>query len=383
SRLAATRYDERKWTIVLPKPLTDAIIMLSGVRTGQRIHQAPLLPAFVLDDNCPLAVVREFLGGTFGADGHAPTLHRWGKGKGDATLEPPAYSQSAIPEHVEALKQVMGDMTRLLARCGVKTDGANIYEYPTRRATSSYPVAQDGIPRMEVRLKLPDGLSFVERVGFRYCMDKALRASAAAVYWRMVNQIHLQRLWMSNRVEEMHQTDYKLSFSRVRKMAAVELLEREPVVFPHYALLEGHDRFSRLPQTTTRKFQPLHRDACDFPSPVELFSEIGARAWFAPLRSHEDAETSKRYCLEKDASMLPTLALQVVERRPVGRRAVFDLAVNDLHAFVAGTVAVHNCIGNSGPLPEPVAEAVQDNDLVVAAVLSGNRNFEGRIHPQV
>jgi aconitate hydratase len=57
--------------------------------------------------------------------------------------------------------------------------------------------------------------------------------------------------------------------------------------------------------------------------------------------------------------------------------------VNDHHAFVAATVAVHNCIGNSGPLPEPVAEAVQENDLVVAAVLSGNRNFEGRIHPQV
>jgi aconitate hydratase len=41
------------------------------------------------------------------------------------------------------------------------------------------------------------------------------------------------------------------------------------------------------------------------------------------------------------------------------------------------------CIGNSGPLPEPVAQAVQDNGLVVAAVLSGNRNFEARIHPQV
>jgi len=41
------------------------------------------------------------------------------------------------------------------------------------------------------------------------------------------------------------------------------------------------------------------------------------------------------------------------------------------------------CIGNSGPLPEPVAQAVTDNDLVVAAVLSGNRNFEGRVHPQV
>ncbi len=41
------------------------------------------------------------------------------------------------------------------------------------------------------------------------------------------------------------------------------------------------------------------------------------------------------------------------------------------------------CIGNSGPLPDPIAKAVNDNDLVVAAVLSGNRNFEGRVHPQV
>lgn len=39
------------------------------------------------------------------------------------------------------------------------------------------------------------------------------------------------------------------------------------------------------------------------------------------------------------------------------------------------------CIGNSGPLPEPVSQAIEKNDLVVCGVLSGNRNFEGRIHP--
>lgn len=38
------------------------------------------------------------------------------------------------------------------------------------------------------------------------------------------------------------------------------------------------------------------------------------------------------------------------------------------------------CIGNSGPLPEPVANAIQEGDLVVSSVLSGNRNFEGRVH---
>ncbi|RAH39307.1 aconitate hydratase AcnA [Halomonas sp. SL1] len=41
------------------------------------------------------------------------------------------------------------------------------------------------------------------------------------------------------------------------------------------------------------------------------------------------------------------------------------------------------CIGNSGPLPEPIEQAITDGDLTVASVLSGNRNFEGRVHPQV
>ncbi|MGV6821123.1 MAG: aconitate hydratase AcnA, partial [Parvularcula sp.] len=41
------------------------------------------------------------------------------------------------------------------------------------------------------------------------------------------------------------------------------------------------------------------------------------------------------------------------------------------------------CIGNSGPLPGPISEAINENDLAVAAVLSGNRNFEGRISPDV
>jgi aconitate hydratase len=41
------------------------------------------------------------------------------------------------------------------------------------------------------------------------------------------------------------------------------------------------------------------------------------------------------------------------------------------------------CIGNSGPLPEPISEAIGEGDLVAVSVLSGNRNFEARIHPEV
>ena len=41
------------------------------------------------------------------------------------------------------------------------------------------------------------------------------------------------------------------------------------------------------------------------------------------------------------------------------------------------------CIGNSGPLPEAISKEISDNGLVVSAVLSGNRNFEGRVHAEV
>ncbi len=40
------------------------------------------------------------------------------------------------------------------------------------------------------------------------------------------------------------------------------------------------------------------------------------------------------------------------------------------------------CIGNSGPLADPITATINDHDLIVSAVLSGNRNFEGRIHPK-
>ncbi len=73
-----------------------------------------------------------------------------------------------------------------------------------------------------------------------------------------------------------------------------------------------------------------------------------------------------------------------------GSRVVTDYLVraglqDDLDALGFNLVGYGctTCIGNSGPLPEPVAEAVEKGDLVACSVLSGNRNFEGRVNPLV
>ncbi|MGL4514685.1 MAG: aconitate hydratase AcnA [Lacipirellulaceae bacterium] len=59
-----------------------------------------------------------------------------------------------------------------------------------------------------------------------------------------------------------------------------------------------------------------------------------------------------------------------------------DKALEAVGFFTVG-YGCTTCIGNSGPLPEPVAKAVVEGDLIVSGVLSGNRNFEGRINPLV
>jgi aconitate hydratase len=63
-------------------------------------------------------------------------------------------------------------------------------------------------------------------------------------------------------------------------------------------------------------------------------------------------------------------------------KAGVDKALDKLGFTLAG-YGCTTCIGNSGPLPEAVAKAITEADLVGAAVISGNRNFEGRVHPQV
>ena len=62
------------------------------------------------------------------------------------------------------------------------------------------------------------------------------------------------------------------------------------------------------------------------------------------------------------------------------QKSKLDGFLEQLGFFTVG-YGCTSCIGNSGPLSEPITKAITDNDLVVASVLSGNRNFEGRVNP--
>jgi aconitate hydratase A / 2-methylisocitrate dehydratase len=82
----------------------------------------------------------------------------------------------------------------------------------------------------------------------------------------------------------------------------------------------------------------------------------------------------------------PTVKTSLAPGSPVVidylERAGLMKELEKLNFFLVG-YGCTTCIGNSGPLPDEVAKAIDVEDLAAAAVLSGNRNFEGRIHPQV
>ena len=93
-----------------------------------------------------------------------------------------------------------------------------------------------------------------------------------------------------------------------------------------------------------------------------------------------------RNAAARGLSVSPTVKTSLAPGSPVVedylRRSGLLEELEKLNFYLVG-FGCTTCIGNSGPLPDEVARAIDANDLAAAAVLSGNRNFEGRIHPQV
>ncbi|MCL8207007.1 MAG: aconitate hydratase AcnA [Actinomycetia bacterium] len=93
-----------------------------------------------------------------------------------------------------------------------------------------------------------------------------------------------------------------------------------------------------------------------------------------------------RKAVERGLTVPPYVKTSLAPGSRAVRRYLEDTGLQaalDQLGFAVVGFGCTTCIGNSGPLPDEVARAIVDQDLTVAAVLSGNRNFEGRIHPLV
>lgn len=357
--------NENLYRINIPKNLSTDILKLKGILVGKRINQPAMLPEFILDEDCPLPVVREFLGGLFGGDGHTCHLglHR---GKRDV-LSSVSFSQSKKAEHIDSLMIMMQDIQKLLARFGItKTTIQKSKE--TTYSKKNFNCDTDKSFQLTLHLDINELVAFHEKIGFRYCCHKSQRLEAAVSYKKLRNEVVKQHNWIVQRVDEITnfkkiktETPRKIVPTKKAIIQAVDELRKIEPIIHEYAIPSTHDITDHLmKETEFGKFASK-----SFPTAEEYLKEIGALDWFLEKEKEKEKEGNLEqdeneeeidaeyvhhisYGVNRQCDGLPTMNLKVIDIRPAGIHKVYDIEVDDTHSFLANGVVSHNCMISHG-----------------------------------
>ena len=360
------------YEIRIPAELKNDIIRLPGLISGKKVNQPGTLPDFILDENCPRPIVREFLAGMFGGDGHTCVLgmHR---GKRDI-LSSVSFSQTKTYEHRASLQKMFEDIQKLLAKCGIhNTTIQKPKETSFSKKKFEAKDKEDNSGRsfqLTLHLPIEQLIPFSEKVGFRYCCHKSQRLEAGVSYRRLREEVTRQHNWMVNRVNEItkfkeikEKTPEKNVPTKKAIIQAVEELKKTEGLIHEYAIPSTHDITDHLIKGTEfGKFT-----AKGFPTAEEFLDKIGALDWFKnesikclpsvdDIADDVDADADVQdedlepgnYGVTRDCGSIPTMNLTVVSRIPVGPKQVYDISVEDTHSFLANGIVAHNCMVSHG-----------------------------------
>jgi DNA-directed RNA polymerase II subunit RPB2 len=354
------------YRVGIPNILMTDILEIKGLLRGRKVNQPGTLPNFILDEKCPRPIVREFLAGMFGGDGHTCVLgmHR---GKRDI-LSSVSFSKTKTYEHRASLQKMFEDIQKLFAKCGIH----NITIQQARETTSSKKKfegkdkADNSERSFQLTLHLPieQLVPFSEKIGFRYCCHKSQRLEAGVSYRRLREEVTRQHNWLVNRVNEItkfkeikEKNPEKIVPTKKAIIDAVNELKKTEGLIHEYAIPSTHDITDHLIKGTEfGKFT-----AKGFPTAEEYLEKIDALDWFKnesetascnadadPDADADDTDTAANYGVTRDGGSIPTMNLTVVSRIPVGPKQVYDISVEDTHSFLANGIVAHNCMVSHG-----------------------------------
>ena len=355
------------YRIDIPQNFVEDLMKIEGMLVGKKINQPALLPTFITDPDCPLPIVREFLGGLFGGDGHTCVLglHR---GKRDL-LTSVSFSKSKSGSQLESLEKMMEQLQNLLARFDIH----NVTIQKAKETTSSKKkvesVQENRSYQLTLHICIDDLPMFHEKIGFRYCCHKSQRLEAGASYKRLRDGVTRQHNWLVQRVDELTNfSEIKNEFpdknvpTKKAILQAVKDLNKTETLLHPYAIPSTHDINDHLVKGTSfGKFRGK-----GFPNAEEYLKDIGALDWFlqdAPIKQEESGDSSPcddtillegltnlsvSYGVNRKCEGLPTMNLRVIDIRPAGVHPVYDIQVDETHTFLANGIVAHNCMIGHG-----------------------------------
>ena len=281
----------KTYKIHLPARIVKLIGSLKGIAFGKRSTQKPSLPEFILDPNCPVSVVREFLGGLYGGDGYCPRLVNLKRKR--RNIQGIGFSWTTCDEFSNDMKTLFDDLCKLLNKVGV----------PNAHSNGPYHDSDQLENRVYYTLMTPANTLFLKNVGFRYCIHKQYKLSVASNYWNFLEEIKRQHNFIVNRVDELKKQNSKISLLKYIKIVHKELVDKEYILNQYYSL-------PSLSQVKTRRLTNSSHvlfkidGGHDVMEAKEFLEEIGALKWF-----------QQEYVCERDAEELPMLTLKLMDIR--------------------------------------------------------------------
>ena len=326
--------DKNMYYINIPNIFLSSVIKIPGMLFGRKVVQSGFMPDFIKNTDCPRPIVREFLGGVFGGDGHTCYLglHR---GKRDL-LTSISISKTKNYENLEDLKNTMEDIKKLLNKCGIhKITIQNPKEISDSKNKKGE--LESNHYEIVLHLELSELIPFSEKVGFRYCCHKSQRLEAGVSYRRLREEVIRQHNWLVNRVDEITnfkkiktENQKKIVHTKKAIVQATEELQKIEALLHEYAIPSCHDITDHLIKGTVfGKFTSKN-----FPTAEQFLDKIGALSWF----------TDKSYGVSNLKESIPTMNLRVLSKISVGEHNVYDIQVEDIHSFLANGVVSHNCM---------------------------------------
>lgn len=342
-----------------PAKLTKMLLKVKGIPVGKKVNNPVTIPDFFLDLNCPSSLIREFLGGLFGGDGHCPSCT-------NDILTSVRFSQSTVEKYSEQFETYMNNISSLLTKLGV----SNYLGEPQKHAYNNskiIPKDVDVNPRLKYYIEVQDTLVFGNKVGFRYATNKNLRLSVAMAHKRYCDNVKRQRHDIVSRVIELFdaQPEYKCPHCQ-RKFAQRTSLVRHqkhrcpvkkvdfiPRSSPYIkdALKQARDEYNEpiLNEKSLSSDQEVgYIRQTGFPhsnrrmryivGPTEFLQITGTTKWFK-----NNIEKKVSYAMDQHSANIPYFVLPVVDVRNCEKQPVFDIEVVENHSFLANGLCVHNC----------------------------------------
>lgn len=336
------------FNISIPNPLASEIRKM-GVIIGPKVSQDAIFPDFI-NEHTPIPILREFLGGVFGGDGHTVCLcqHR---GKLDL-MKSVSISWTKDPDHLESLQKHMEILQKLLLKFNINS------EIQQPKITTHSKNSGGGYNNKQILLNIPLAhlIEFAEKIGFRYCEHKSIRLAAGVTYRRYKENVIRQRQFIIDRTRVITNYDFKrqqnpkckLQTQKAINQAKFELMIREPILY--------HKIFPDV--RTMNKFLSGEikndlRDP-DFPTVGEWMKDIGALKMF--INENNPTYKGVTYGLSLDDDKIPLFYLKVIDIRYTGESGeMCDITVHGNESYLANGIIAHNCI-----LAQGTPEMAQD-----------------------